>query len=99
MENKLNREQLRKKERIESEVQITLNQMSDKFMNFLIHEDYTEEQLIEKKRLACNKWRVYCKAKNLVPKAYKIMDDLTSGMIEDVKNTIPIPEEDAVPNV
>lgn len=72
---KLSRREQRYRERVNQEVQSVISQLSDQFLNFLLSSENPEgQEVVEKMKDINAKWRVYCKRKNLIVKAYPVME-------------------------
>lgn len=72
---KLSRREQRYRERVNQEVQSVISQLSDQFLNFLLSSENPEgNEVVEKMKDINAKWRVYCKRKNLIAKAYPVME-------------------------
>lgn len=58
-------------------------QLSKKFLDFVILDDYsTEDQVVAKMDELSKRWRLYCNRKALLPAAYPILDEYMAGLIK-----------------
>lgn len=78
----LTREQRRKMERTNSDAKQVFDQLTEKFLKKIVTEEQTEEQVKEYMSELSKKWRLYCKSKNLLPKAYTLLDDYMKGLLK-----------------
>jgi len=96
----ISREQRRRREAINSEVQQKLKAFHDKFLDFFTNCDDPEgHEVVEKMKQLDAQWRVYCKNKELIPAAYPVINVYMAGVVQeyfDTKNgktAEQIPEE------
>lgn len=83
MENNLSRKQKRHNERVGEEAKEVYTKLTAKFLEFFIYSDSPDEQkIVDKMDELSKKWRLYCKAKNLLPTVYQIVDQYMEGVIK-----------------
>jgi hypothetical protein len=70
----LTREQRRWRDRTNAEAQSVIKTLQDQFLNFFMECQDTEGEAVNNKiREIDAKWRLYCKRKNLIAKAYPVL--------------------------
>jgi hypothetical protein len=80
----LNRAELRRRERVNSEVKEALSLISQKFLTFFMESDDPESQeVVDKMNQIDAKWRVFCKSKSLIPRAYTLAKEEMEGIIQE----------------
>lgn len=83
MENNLTRKQKRHNERVGAEAKEVYTKLTAKFLEFFIYSEGPDEQkIVDKMDELSKKWRLYCKAKNLLPTVYPIVDQYMEGVIK-----------------
>jgi hypothetical protein len=74
----------RRREQINTEAAQTIKTLSDQFMSFFIEaEDPEGNEVVEKMKSIDAKWRVYCKRRNLILSAYRVMSDFMEGAMKE----------------
>jgi hypothetical protein len=93
----MNRRQRRYNERVNAEVKQVIDELAEKFLKHVVTSDNPDgEETTEKVKQFSSQWRLYCKRKALVPKAYILMDEIMAGILNDYKNPVSLPEENIV---
>jgi len=80
----LTRAELRRRERVNEEVKTQLSLLSQKFLTFFMESDDPESQeVVDKMNQMDAKWRVFCKSKSLIPRAYTLAKEEMEGIIQE----------------
>ena|SRR5690606_28560980 len=87
-ERALTRQERRRRDKINQEVQEAHRQLSDKFLNFFIECEEPEGQtVIDKMNQIDAQWRLFCNRKGLISKAYPLMNDYMEGVLKEYIQT------------
>jgi hypothetical protein len=80
----LDRDEIRRREAVNKEVQATLAQSSQKFLTFFLNsEDPEGKEVVERMETLDAQWRTFCKRKHLIPAAYPLLKQEMNGIIQD----------------
>jgi hypothetical protein len=78
------REQRHERDRINTEAAGVIKSLQDQFMNFFMEaEDPEGNEVVEKMKVIDAKWRVYCKRRNLIGKAYPVMNEFMEAALQE----------------
>lgn len=82
--SKLSREQLRRKDRIESEAQETFHRVTENYLDFFTkHEDPEDDAVYQKQKQISAQWRLYCFRKKLTASAFPAVDEYCNKVREN----------------
>lgn len=87
-ETPISRQERRRREKINQEVQEAHRQLSDKFLNFFIECENPEgQEVVDKMKQIDAQWRLFCRRKGLIAKAYPLMNDYMEGLLKEYIQT------------
>jgi hypothetical protein len=84
----ISRAERRRRDHINEQVQVKARDLQDKFLDFFTSCENPEgDEVLEKMKQIDALWRVFCKNKGLISKAYPIMNVYMAGVVQEYFDT------------
>ncbi len=84
----LTRQQIRFKERMESEAASQLNAFISRYYEFFMDNAPESEEVTKKRKELSAKWKMYCKRKNFMPSALPLFDTAAQKIVDQFNDQL-----------